>query len=280
MTTWSFTWALRNLVAELLMPPGIWIVLIVLAFICLNNYKKSQKAVVLLAVAMIWVTSTNFAAIQLTNMVDHFMHWSNPLDFSDIKSVSDVKNINSIHESDKKAQAIVILGGGRRKGAIDVPQYENQDVSASTMERLRLGSRLAKATNLPVLVTGGAPDRVSSKDIPEAQLMAQVLQHELGSPAKWIEYQSATTQENAKFSANILKKEHIHQIYLVTHFWHMPRAKGFFESEGFQVIEAPAGFYQKDLFNPLDFYPSNEGFQRNRWIWHEILGELWRRLKL
>lgn len=280
MTTWSFTWALRNLVAEFLMPPGIWIVLIVLAFICLNNYKKSQKAVVLLAVAMIWVTSTNFAAIQLTNMVDHFMHWSNPLDFSDIKSVSDVKNINSIHEPHKKAQAIVILGGGRRKGAIDVPQYQIQDVSASTMERLRLGSRLAKAAHLPVLVTGGAPDRVSVKDIPEAQLMAHVLQHELGSPIKWIEAQSATTQENAAFSANILKKEHINQIYLVTHFWHMPRAKGFFESEGFQVIEAPTGFYQKDLFNPLDFYPSNEGFQRNRWIWHEILGELWRRLKL
>jgi len=280
MTTWSFTWALRNLIAELLMPPGIWIVLIALVFIFLNKYKKSQKAVVLLAVAMIWVTSTNFAAIQLTNIADHFMHWPKPLDFRDIKSVIVIRNINSIHESDNKAQVIVILGGGRRKGAIDVPQYQNQDVSASTMERLRLGSRLAKATHLPVLVTGGAPDRVSAKDIPEAQLMSQVLQLELGSPVKWIEDQSATTQENAAFSAKILKKEHIDRIYLVTHFWHMPRAKGFFEGQGLRVIEVPTGFYQKEQFNPLDFYPSNEGFQRSRWIWHEILGELWHRLKL
>jgi hypothetical protein len=39
------------------------------------------------------------------------------------------------------------------------------------------------------------------------------------------------------------------------------------------------GFYQKEQYTPLDFYPSNEGFQRTRWIWHELLGSLWYWLK-
>jgi uncharacterized SAM-binding protein YcdF (DUF218 family) len=59
----------------------------------------------------------------------------------------------------------------------------------------------------------------------------------------------------------------------------MPRAKAVFEKQGLGVLEAPMGFYQKTAFTPLDFYPSSEGFQRTRWIWHEILGNLWYRVK-
>ena len=268
MQTWTWTWAFRHLTAELLMPPGIWIILIILACTFLNAYRKLQKWMIILATIMIWVTSTNYFAIQSTKMAGHFMQWPKPLDLSQIS------------KQNKKAQAIVILGGGRRKGALDQEDKHGQDVSASTMERLRLGARLAKASSLPILVTGGAPDRINQTDIPEGHLKAQVLEHELATPVKWLEEQSATTQENAQFSAKILKKQNIHQIYLVTHFWHMPRAKAFFENEGIQVVEAPMGFYQKDQFSPLDFYPSNEGFQRTRWISHEILGRLLQDLKL
>ncbi len=109
--------------------------------------------------------------------------------------------------------------------------------------------------------------------------MSRVLQGELNVHARWVEGHSNTTQENAKLSASILKKENIQTVYLVTHFWHMPRAKQIFEREGLRVLEAPMGFYQKQSFTPLDFYPSSEGFQRTRWILHEILGSLWYRLK-
>jgi len=59
----------------------------------------------------------------------------------------------------------------------------------------------------------------------------------------------------------------------------MPRAKAIFEKEGLQVVGAPMGYYQKNQFTPLDFYPSSEAFQRTRWIFHEILGQFWYRLK-
>ncbi len=166
------------------------------------------------------------------------------------------------------------------RGALDAPrEYQNQDVSSGSMERLRLGARLAKVTHLPILVTGGAPDRADQKDLPEATLMSHVLQDELGIKARWVESNSNTTQENARESTKILNNERIKTIYLVTHFWHMPRAKAIFEKEGLRVVEAPMGYYQKSQFTPLDFYPSSEGFQRTRWIFHEILGCLWYKLK-
>ena len=59
--------------------------------------------------------------------------------------------------------------------------------------------------------------------------MAKVLQDELGVKVTWVEQQSTTTQENAKNSANILRKEGIQRVYLVTHYWHMPRSQAIFE---------------------------------------------------
>ncbi len=269
MNTWSLGWAFRNQVAELLMPPGIWLVIIALAFLFVKS-KRAKNSLFATCLLMIWVASTNYFANQITTIASSFMHWPAPL------SVTQVRH----KDHHQMPQAIIILGGGRRIGALDAPsQYQQQDVSVASMERLRFGARLAKVTQLPILVTGGAPDRVSEKDIPEATLMSHVLQDELGVGAKWIESNSNTTQENARESAQILKKERIKTIYLVTHFWHIPRAKAIFEKEGLQVVEAPMGYYQKNQFTPLDFYPSSEGFQRTRWIFHEILGGLWYRLK-
>ena len=53
-------------------------------------------------------------------------------------------------------QAIVILGSGRRLGALDLPEYQHQDTSSTAMERVHLGDRLVKQAKLPILVAGGA----------------------------------------------------------------------------------------------------------------------------
>ena len=162
-------------------------------------------------------------------------------------------------------QAIIVIGGGRHKGALQAPiDYNQQDLSPRSLERLRYGARLAKQSNLPILVAGGAPDKTDTKDLAEAQVMTIVLEKEYSISPKWIEDQSNTTQENAPRSAEILKKDAIQSVYLVTHFRHMPRAKAVFEKQGLKVVEVPIGFYQKTAFTPLDFYPSSEGFQRTR----------------
>lgn len=272
MGTWSFSWALRNFLSELLMPPGVWVILILITVFVFRHRQALQRKIIVMSALMIWATSTNYFAIQLASWVNQRLVWPRPLV---LESLS-----HQEHDSKPRPQAIVVLGGGRRQGALEVPQRNtHQDLGAASMERLRFGASLARATQLPILVTGGAPDKTSAMNISEAELMNRVLKVELNVQAKWIEGDSNTTQENAQLSAGMLKQEGIQVIYLVTHFWHMPRAKAIFEREGLKVLEAPMGFYQKETFTPLDFYPSGEGFQRTRWILHEILGSIWYELK-
>lgn len=281
MDTWSATWAIRNLIAEFLMPPGIWLLLILLALILVKRLWLKNTIIVVSTLA-IWLTSTNFFAIQVTHWVNSLLEWPEPLHIQ--------------NHSDGKA-AIVILGGGRRKGATELPQYQFQDVSPQTMERLRHGAHLTREMNLPILVSGGAPDRTKANEFSEAQVMAKVLQEEFGIQVQWIENQSNTTEENLKNSLEILEKDQIKKIYLVTHFWHMPRAlqtvrqiqrkreavvtKKNDAGNDFdiEVIPAPHGYYQKHSYTPLDFYPSSEGLQRTRWVLHELLGSLYYRIK-
>jgi uncharacterized SAM-binding protein YcdF (DUF218 family) len=305
METWSYAWAVRNLIAELIMPPGIWVIWVFFMLFLLKKHELIKNTLIIFGLAMIWVTSTNYFANQFTQFAGHILVWPQALILDEEKL--NVSKASDTHQSptnsaytqeqipkdvitqlpntkldfgkDEKylfeqqgTHAIVILGGGTQKGAKDLPEYQYQNTSPQSMERLRAGARLAKVTKLPVLLTGGAPDRTDTKDLSEAKVMSMVLKEELGIDARWLEEQSNTTQENALQSAQILNKEGIKTIYLVTHFWHMPRAKIQFEKQGLTVIEAPMGFYQKDLFTPLDFYPSSEGLQRTRWIWHEILG--------
>ncbi len=306
METWTYEWAVRNLLAQLIMPPGIWLWLILLALFLLKKRELLQKSLIVVGVVMIWFTSTNYFANQFTQVAGYFLEWPEPLKLEEVAStdlnpklakVSSITNADQLKSNhsasltstqglisrevsnEPSTHAIVILGGGRQKGALDLPDYQYQNVSPQSMERLRAGARLAKAINLPILLTGGAPDRIDARDLSEAKVMSMVLKKELDIDARWLEEQSNTTQENALQSAKILHQEGIKTIYLVTHFWHMPRAKSQFEKQELRVIEAPMGFYRKEQYTPLDFYPSIEGFQRTRWVWHTLLGTIWYKLR-
>jgi uncharacterized SAM-binding protein YcdF (DUF218 family) len=175
-------------------------------------------------------------------------------------------------------QAIVVLGGGRRLGAQDSSEYGHQDLGKESLERVRLAAKVAKQTSLPILTTGGLPDargESQSIDQAEAAIMALVLKNEYGLSVKWIEDQSHTTQENAVYSAKLLKAEGVDHIYLVTQFWHMPRAQKIFEKQGFQVFPIAQGYQASQRYTPLDFYPSAHGMTLTRQIWHESLGAVW-----
>jgi uncharacterized SAM-binding protein YcdF (DUF218 family) len=266
-SVWTSTWALRNILAQLLMPPSCWIVLALLVLIVLRRQKKLQMTLLVLLFALMWVTSTSIFSQSFYQWSASWMHWPNPLDMVAMPR----ENI------ERPTRAIIVLGGGVRMGAIDVPQYLNQDISKEQMERLRMGARLAKITQAPILVSGGRPDQTSTTDRPEGEIMAQVLREEFGVNNIWIEAQSNTTQENAHLSAKILREHQIKTIYLVSHDWHIPRAKYIFEKEGFTIIPAPVGFQHNNYFTPLDYFPSNDGFAQTRHIWHELIGQVWYR---
>lgn len=167
------------------------------------------------------------------------------------------------------AGAIVILAAGRMENA---PEYAGEDIPDLTaLARLRYGARLQHQTGLPLLVTGGnaSPD---GKHEPKARNMARALRDDFRTPVAWIEEASATTAENAAFSASMLKQARVTRILLVTHAMHMARAQRAFESAGLQVTPAPTMFYTHGELVPLHFLPSAAAMQRSYYASYEWAG--------
>jgi uncharacterized SAM-binding protein YcdF (DUF218 family) len=153
--------------------------------------------------------------------------------------------------------AMVVLGGGIRSRA---PAYHGEDVpSPLTLERLRYAALLAKAHPVDVLLSGGRKREAAS---PEAVLMNQVMVEDYGVPVRWLESESTSTEDNARLAAELLRKAGIHKIVLVTHAWHMPRAKMLFERQKLDVVPAPVGFVpESPMARPrwLAYLPSARG---------------------
>jgi uncharacterized SAM-binding protein YcdF (DUF218 family) len=271
MNSWSWDWAIRNLVAELMMPPVLWVALVLLGLLLLKSRPRLGRAMATIACVMILVTSTHAFYFTLLNATDSFMHWPKPYNLPAVAQKAGPSN-------NPKA-AIVILGGGRTKGALEYPEYNHQDLSKETMMRVRMGARLARATGLPVLVSGGAPDRTRAQDVSEAVVMAQILEQEFGVKVRWQEGGSNTTEENAKQSYQLLQPAGVTQVYLVTQLWHMPRAQRIFQQQGLVVTPVPMGFEQADHLSPLEYFPSGRGLTEVRHLWHELLGAAWYKIR-
>lgn len=170
--------------------------------------------------------------------------------------------------SAKAAQAIVILAGGLRYNAAE---YDGDTMNGLSLERLRYGAQVARVTGLPILVSGG----LVGTGPPEARLMREILQEEFGMPVNWFEATSRDTQENATNSARLLRSEGVTRIVLVTHGFHMRRARREFAAAGMAVIPAPIGLpggadYRLSFF---DLVPSASALHGSYYATHELLGD-------
>lgn len=173
-----------------------------------------------------------------------------------------------------KAGAIVVLAGGRNTNA---PEYGGETVADITLRRLRYGVRLARASGLPMLVTGG---RVFGGDVPsEAELMAESLREDFGFEPRWLETDSRNTAENARYSAQLLKAAGIDSIVLVSDAMHLARAMPAFESTGLHVVPAPTAFQTVAVSGTelLDWLPSPGALAVSRYALHELLGRAYYR---
>lgn len=172
-------------------------------------------------------------------------------------------------EPGRRPQAIVVLGGGSRRGALDAPDGET--VNSRTLERLVAGARVQRATGLPILVSGGTPP---ASQRPEAALMARTLD-ELGGSARWVESASADTAENATGTRNALAAHGIRRIVLVTHAYHLPRAVPAFERAGFDVMAMPAAWLAQPVDTWRAWLPTLSGLETTWTALHERAGLLW-----
>lgn len=172
------------------------------------------------------------------------------------------------------AQAIVVLAAGRVEAA---PEYGGAHVpDYIALARLRYAAHLQRLTRLPVLVSGGnrsADAQATSK----AREMARALQQDFGVPVSWLDEDSENTEQNARFSAQLLKRAGVGHVLLVTDAMHMPRARLCFEQQGMQVTPAPTLFLTLRSVGLFSLLPGIEGMRRSYYASYEWLGLLWYR---
>ena len=164
--------------------------------------------------------------------------------------------------------AIIILGGdGERTQDMLVKAVPG----ALSLQRLTGAAILDRQTHLPVLITGGAigPDQPSVAD-----LMADIYTSAFGLPVEWRETKSDNTCENARFSADILRKAGISSAYVVTNAWHMPRALLAFKQAGFPVVASPLYAGRHEIQGVADFLPHTTAWNRSYYAIHEWIGLL------
>jgi uncharacterized SAM-binding protein YcdF (DUF218 family) len=201
----------------LVYPLGL-VFLLVLLGIGLRKHPNWQKASLWIAVGLIWFGSNPWVAFGLTRSLE----WRYlPL------------------EEVPKAEAMVVLGGATESKIFPRPTVE---VNAAG-DRVLYAVRLYHQGKSPyLLLSGGSIDWLGANSSP-AEDMAEILT-QLGVPdtALWLETTSRNTYENAIYSKEILKREGVEQILLVTSAMHMPRAVALFEHQEVEVIPAPADY--------------------------------------
>lgn len=177
-----------------------------------------------------------------------------------------------------RAQAIVILGGGR--GLVwDESHVAVVDAypGVFTLQRLHAGARLAKRVELPLLVTSGAPD---GYDPTEAEVMRRILESDWGLKVRWVEDRSRNTGENADFTARMLLPQGIRTVILVTSDFHLRRAMTVFRKAGLEALPHPVPPLGPP--GPIewnDFIPNAQSLLRSHYALHELAGTLYSMLR-
>jgi uncharacterized SAM-binding protein YcdF (DUF218 family) len=246
------SWQLTNALAALLLPPGLLLILLAGGLALYRTRPRAGRVLLAGGLAGLYALSMPVTAHLL-------LAW-----WETIPPASTAA----------RAQAIIVLGGGKAHTA---PEYGGDTVLGVTLVRLRYAAHLHRRTGEPMLVSGGSPEGSPQT---EAETMRRTLEREFAVPVRWVEGGSANTLENARLSYRILAAEGIRTIHLVTHAWHMPRARLAFEHAGFQVIPAATAYTTRYRLTVLDFLPDARALRDSAVFFHEVMGVVWYRLRL
>jgi uncharacterized SAM-binding protein YcdF (DUF218 family) len=244
-----YLFGLRVVLRGLIMPPALQLLIAITGLLVWRRRARLGFALCAIGIVSLWLLSTPFIA-------DAIAH-----------SAEDYPALHPAHltPAQAQAQAIVILGGGFRR---DAPEVGADTPSITGDLRLIEGARVARATHLPVAISGAPP---------EAAAMRSFMESDLQVPVRWVEGESWTTRQNAEFSARMLRPLGIDRIILVTSSPHMTRAVGDFTAAGFQVTAAPADMVTRDDPGLFWLLPSAHALTRSEAAIYEWTGRLFHR---
>jgi len=248
---------IRYILKQLFLPPGLFLLLLLAAWWLRRRFPRLAAGCLVTGLGGMWLFS-------LPVVVEH---WAPLLEREPVLQEAQWADLG------QRAEVIVVLGGGRD---LADPGWGGDQPSLLALERVRYAARLAKASGLPLLTSGGLHYGVPPS---EAALMADVLTRDYGLAVRWQEGLSRTTWENATHSAELLKQAGITRVVLVTQAWHMSRSRWSFEQAGLQVVSAPMGFLGTPSGRPAGgWLPESKAVWQNGLMLNEAIGLLAYRL--
>lgn len=240
---------LKPVVTALVLPPS-GPVLLALVGLLLARRSRTAAWIAGLALASLWLMCTPAGSIWLARTL---LPLPAPLDLATLREA--------------RTQAVVVLGGGVLPEA---PEYGAPQPSSATLARLRYGVHLARTAQLPLALAGGV-GWAGRGGVTEAEVAAAVARTELGLALRWTDSRSRDTAENARVMAELLARDGVRRIALVSDSWHLPRAAEEFRAAGLEVLPAPTRLPVPALTPWMEALPSPSGLERSHHVLREWL---------
>ena len=244
----STIYIVSKLFTYLVLPPGIFILLLLLA----SFYAKKFKFIFLLGAFGFYALSNSFVAdILLTPLETPY---------------------NVTLDKTLKADAVIVLAGGSVAGSTNLP------LANDAYKRSVWGLMIAKQTNLPLYFSGaGLYKKYTEADAFNDSVNEIKTNLQVEDISLHVENRSLDTYQNAKFSKELFKEQGIENptIFLVTSAYHMKRSVKLYKNFGFNVIPAATGFrISNKPKNNWDYLPNMGAFQKSYVALHEYAGLL------
>lgn len=244
----STIYIVSKLFTYLVLPPGIFILLLLLA----SFYAKKFKFIFLLGAFVFYALSNSFVAdILLTPLETPY---------------------NVTLDKTLKADAVIVLAGGSVAGSANLP------LANDAYKRTVWGLMIAKQTNLPLYFSGaGLYKKYTEADAFNDSVNEIRTNLQVEDISLHVENRSLDTYQNAKFSKKLLEEQGIENptIFLVTSAYHMKRSVKLYKYFGFNVIAAATGFkISNKPKNNWSYLPNMGALQKSYIALHEYAGLL------
>lgn len=243
---------LKHIVSCLLLPPGIFVLLLLaISFRSLARKRWEPGLLALLLAAALYALSIDTVADRLLGGLE--ARYAIP--------------------AEPEGDAIVLLGGGVYGMVHDLTGIGFP--SEEMLPRIVTAVRLQRRLGVPVVVSGG---KLFDPAVAEAPVAGRVLA-DLGVPPGKIvlEGRSRDTSENARYTKGVLDAMGVRRPLLVTSAFHMRRSVLAFGKAGVAVTPVPSGFRIR-IGKPTgwtDFVPSTATLQRSTIALREYLALGW-----
>ena len=241
---------LKPLLAALVLPPAGPLLLLLLGLLLAMWKRASGLLLAFVGLVLAWALSTNVMALALAHAL--------------------LRDATAVQPQQlQPVQAIVVLGGGVLPSAAE---YGVAQPGPHTLARLRYGAWLARRTGKPLAFAGGIGWAAAGTGTEsEGAVARRVLKEEYGLTPRWVDDQSRDTAENAARMADLLRRDRIRSVALVTDATHMQRAAAAFRNAGLQVLPAPTNFPSAMERPILEWLPSVHGADTCRQLLREWL---------